>query len=156
MKKMTARDVMNPHVIAIRADRTVQEAAVFLVEQAISGALVTDREDTPIGVVSMTDIVEMRSEESSSLPDVPEYYSRSWEYQLSREDMDELHIENPGRLVKDIMMPTVYTVPEDTRLNKVAQTMIAGRIHRLFVTQDDDVVGIVTTIDMLKAIAEQK
>ena len=103
MKKMTARDVMNPHVIAIRADRTVQEAAVFLVEQAISGALVTDREDTPIGVVSMTDIVEMRSEESSSLPDVPEYYSRSWEYQLSREDMDELHIENPGRLVKDII-----------------------------------------------------
>ena len=156
MKRMTARDVMNPHVIAIRADRTIQEAAVLLVEQGISGALVTDREDTPVGVVSMTDIVEMRSEESRSLSDVPEYYSRSWEYQLSRGDMDELHIENPGRLVKDIMTPTVYTVPEETRLNEVAQTMIAGRIHRLFVTQDDDVVGIVTTIDMLKTIAGQE
>ena len=31
IKEMTARDVMNPRVITIRADRTVQEAAVFLV-----------------------------------------------------------------------------------------------------------------------------
>ncbi len=156
MKRMTARDVMHPHVITIRVDRTVQEAAVLLVEEAISGALVTDRKDTPVGVVSMTDIVEMRSEESRSFSDVPKYYSRSWEYQLSRDDIDDLHIEDPGRLVKDIMTPTVYTVPEETRLNEVAQTMIAGRIHRLFVTQDDDVVGIVTTIDMLKAIAGQQ
>ena len=156
MKEMTARDVMNPHVITIRVDRTVQEAAVFLVEKAISGALVIDRNNIPVGVVSMTDIVEMRSDETLSFSDVPDYYLRSWEYQLSRDDMDDLHIENPGRLVEDIMTPTVYTVPEETPLNEVAQTMIAGRIHRLFATQADDVVGIVTTIDMLKAIAEQK
>jgi signal-transduction protein with cAMP-binding, CBS, and nucleotidyltransferase domain len=36
----------------------------------------------------------------------------------------------------------------------MADAMIGGRIHRLIVTRDDQVVGIVTTLDMLKAIRE--
>jgi CBS domain-containing protein len=34
----------------------------------------------------------------------------------------------------------------------MADTMIQGRIHRLVVTRDDAVVGIVSTLDMLKAL----
>ena len=110
MKKMTARDVMNPHLITIRADRTVQEAAVFLVEKAISGALVIDRNDIPVGVVSMTDIVEMRSDETLSFSDVPDYYSRSWEYQLSRTDMDELQRGSCRENVAACLPPENLTV----------------------------------------------
>jgi CBS domain-containing protein len=34
--------------------------------------------------------------------------------------------------------------------------MIGGRVHRLIVTNGDEVMGIVTTLDMLKALREQR
>jgi CBS domain-containing protein len=43
------------------------------------------------------------------------------------------------------MTPTVYTVPEDTPASQLARTMVAGRIHRLFVTRGRKIVGIVTS-----------
>lgn len=60
---------------------------------------------------------------------------------------------NQESLVRDIMTPTVYTVPADTPVRKIARAMIAGRVHRLVVTQGDDVVGIVTSLDLLKLLS---
>lgn len=60
---------------------------------------------------------------------------------------------NQDSLVRNIMTPTVYTVPADTPVRKIARAMIAGRVHRLVVTQGDDVVGIVTSLDLLKLLS---
>lgn len=54
--------------------------------------------------------------------------------------------------VRDLMTPTVYTVPEDTPVPEIARAMIAGRIHRLFVTRQRRVVGIVTSLDLLRLL----
>ena len=56
--------------------------------------------------------------------------------------------------VRVILTPAVYTVPEDTPTSRIAQTMISGRIHRLLVTRNEEVVGIVTSLDMLKLLCE--
>lgn len=61
--------------------------------------------------------------------------------------------DGDGRCVRDIMTPTVYTVPHDTPVSEAARTLIAGRIHRLFVTRAQRVVGIVTSLDLLKLLA---
>lgn len=54
--------------------------------------------------------------------------------------------------VRDLMTPTVYTVPDDTPVPEIARAMIAGRIHRLFVTRQRKVVGIVTSLDLLRLL----
>jgi CBS domain-containing protein len=54
------------------------------------------------------------------------------------------------------MTPTVYTVPEKTPVAKIAQTMVAGRIHRVFVTRRGRVVGIVTSLDLVGLLAEKR
>jgi predicted transcriptional regulator len=56
--------------------------------------------------------------------------------------------------VRDIMTPTIFTIPEETPVSKIAKTMIAGRIHRLLVTHKGKVVGIVTALDMLKLLSD--
>jgi predicted transcriptional regulator len=61
---------------------------------------------------------------------------------LAANESDEL-------LVREIMTPTVYTVPDDTPVPDMARAMIAGRIHRLFVTRQHRLVGIVTPLDLL-------
>jgi CBS domain-containing protein len=52
------------------------------------------------------------------------------------------------------MTPTVYTIPDDTPVSRIAQTMVAGRIHRLFVTRARRLVGIVTSLDLVKLLDE--
>jgi CBS domain-containing protein len=58
-------------------------------------------------------------------------------------------------LVRDIMTPAVFAVSEDTPLREVAQTMIAGRIHRLLVKRGHGIVGIVTNLDLLTQLVAE-
>jgi len=50
----------------------------------------------------------------------------------------------------DTMTPKVYDVNEHTSLHQVASINAPGRIHRIFVTDDDHVRGVSTALDMLK------
>jgi len=59
-----------------------------------------------------------------------------------------------GLTVRDIMNPVVYKVWKDTPIHEMADLMIKGRIHRLLVMDEDRVVGIATTMDMLKAVRD--
>jgi len=54
------------------------------------------------------------------------------------------------------MTPTVYTVPEDTPVPQIARAMVAGRIHRLFVTSRGRVVGIVTSLGLMKLLCPEE
>jgi CBS domain-containing protein len=123
--QLKAKDVMSPEVLALRADMTVREAALFLTGHQIAGAPVLDEKGHLVGVVSLTDLAE------------------------NEDEVDEVQ-------VREIMTPTVYTVPDDEPVPQIARAMIAGRIHRLFVTRDQRVVGIVTPMDLLRLLADEQ
>lgn len=56
-----AREVMTPEVISISENATVREAAKRLLESDIHRLLVVGDDDTPLGILSTTDIIrEMR------------------------------------------------------------------------------------------------
>ncbi len=48
----------------------------------------------------------------------------------------------------------IFEVTEDDSVKEVAETMLKGNIHRVFVTRDSKLVGVVTTLDMLKVIRD--
>jgi len=140
---LCARDNMRKTVLAIADDMTVAELARFLAREEITGAPVFDAAGALVGVVSTTDVVacdvippaeRAASGESAGKPNASTTYHESLR-------------------VRDIMTPTVFTIPDDTPVSSIARTMIAGRIHRLLVTRDRQVVGIVTPLDLLKALA---
>ncbi len=157
MRHLTAKEVMNPHVVAVPADWTIEELAQFLVDRAISGAPVKDENGKLIGVVSLTDIVRHDSLAEMDLrADAPaDYYLHGWENKLAPEDLSAFHIEEKTELtVRDLMTPIIFKVDENTPIQDVADVMLGGRIHRLLVTRGGQIVGIVTTMDMLKVIKE--
>jgi CBS domain-containing protein len=154
MKELTAEDVMNRQVLTVDPDMTVHELAVFLTENQISGAPVTDRSGRLLGVVSLTDIAESevdRTELASKGGD-PVEEVRGWEEEATADELRGLHVESGGVVVRDIMTPTAYTVLPDTPVSQLARTMIAGRIHRLMVVREHRVLGIVTSLDLLKLL----
>ena len=124
MRQLIAADLMSPDVMAVEPDMTVNELATFLTDHHITGAPVVDPRGRMVGVVSETDIAEAGLERAEAL------------------------------LVREIMTPTAYTVPHDTAIAEVARTMVTGRIHRLLVTRNAHVVGILSTLDVLKALYE--
>lgn len=155
MKNLVAKDIMNSDVIVAQDNMTVQELTNLLTSNMITGAPVVDDSGKPVGVVSTTDIVRSRVGRTATFKEKPEpsYYLRSWEDKLDEEEVRHFHIEeDDGLLVRDIMTPLIFKVPENAGIAEMADTMIGGRIHRLIVTKEDRVVGIVTTLDMLKAI----
>ncbi len=156
--KVTAKQVMNPAVETVRDDLTVQELAAFLTEREITGAPVVNERGKLVGVVSAMDIVENAAEGADFAPagENGPHVRQDVREHLNPGDLRQMHVENSGLQVREIMTPTVFTIPEDTPVEKIAQTMISGRVHRLLVTRRGRMVGIVTTLDLLKLLVNKK
>ena len=155
MIEATARDVMNPKILTVSEEMTVQELATFLVDHEISGAPVEDADGRLVGLVSTTDLARNAAEIGSVDESEEHPFFRSWAGAgLDADDLAELHIEEEGLLVREIMTPTVFAVDADSPVSHVAHSMLDGHLHRLLVIENDRVVGIVSTSDLLRLLAE--
>ena len=135
MRPITANDLMNPTVLTVRADMTLDELAVFLLDNEITGAPVEDPSGKLVGVVSVVDIARVASQEK---PD-----EKTGQSALFR------------RPVGDVMTPEVYSVSEDATVSEIAATMVDYHLHRLLVTRADEPVGIISTSDLLGLLIDE-
>ena len=155
MRGLTAKQVMTTEVLAVEADWSIERLCEFLIVKSISGAPVQSKEGNLIGVVSLSDIVryDTQPEKDSQWPH--DYYLHALERQCAREEVTSFRIEaEPLKTVRAIMTPMIFQVTEDTPVQQVADMMIKNRIHRVFVTRAEKVVGIISTPDMLKVIRD--
>jgi CBS domain-containing protein len=148
MRPITAADVMNPNVLMVQEDMTVEELASFLVENEISGAPVVDPAGRLVGVVSVTDLAAERAN--------PDFFVSEWGGTLRRDEVEELRFGTESEMrVRDIMTPAIYSVDAETPIPEVAETLINSHIHRLLVTSGERVVGIVTSSDLLGLLVRE-
>ena len=132
---LTARDVMTTEVITVTPATPLSEFARICADDSISGAPVVEVGGRLAGIVSHTDLIP-----------------RLLEKDPFRESGAELDLPVAGRewrQVADIMTQEVLTVAPDTPLKEIAQRMARERIHRVVVMQNDDVAGIITSLDLL-------
>lgn len=154
---ITVSDVMSSKVHSAEADWSLDMLAEFLIDNSISGAPVTDADGELVGVVSMTDIVRQNGTAgnnpgSEAAHDV---YRYELECHLSHEEIKVFHTQYESPVeVRDIMTPMIFKVAEGDSIKEVAETMLKGNIHRVFVTRGNKLIGIVTTMDMLKVIRD--
>lgn len=152
-KEPRARDVMTTEVVKVPGDLTVAELADVFMENEISGAPVVDEDGALVGVVSVFDVARQSSEESGVVSDQgnPEFYVRGWEEQYSVEEFRKLRVQEGHLTVRDVMTPATFTVEEDDPIAHVARTLVDGHIHRVLVTRGHEVVGIISSLDLLRA-----
>lgn len=128
-------EVMTRRVVTIRNDATLAEALTYLATQHISGAAVTDHRLRLVGVISRSDIMEAEAEISD-----PEVRGRF---------LDET-------LVSDAMSSPALTIAPGTELREAALAMEYGDVHRLFVEERGDLVGVISRSDVSRALATGK
>jgi CBS domain-containing protein len=154
MKWNSAKDLMTTDVKTVEADWSLDQVAQFLVDHSISGAPVVEG-GRLVGVISLTDLARHNSSAGEPATERPSaYYRHELEGQYSEEDLDDLHLtDGDETTAEDIMTPQVYDVNERTPIRQVAEVMHRGGIHRVFVSENGEIRGIITALDMLKVVA---
>lgn len=138
---VTAKSVMKKKVITVRENLLARELAQLFEDKHISGAPVVDRQGALVGVVSKSDLVRHEVEGADVYSDSEQHLPKGF------------HVENPDRTtVADIMTPAVITATEDAPAAELARLMRKRRIHRVFITREKRLKGIVTTLDLLKLL----
>lgn len=150
---LTARDIMTPSVKAVPQSWTMQQLSRFLTDNEISGSPVSDEAGTIIGIVTLKDIAEFHWNTISSGQEDHLTQAERAEARRLRQRMFQEMSRNPVE-VRDIMNPNAVAVDVDTSVISVANTMMTEHLHRIFVTSANDVVGIITTYDMLRVVAD--
>jgi len=154
MKWNSAKDLMTTDVKTVQADWPLDRVAQFLIDHGISGAPVVDDAEL-VGVISLTDLARHNSSAGEPATERPSaYYRHELEGQYSEEDMNNLYVTDSDETrAEHVMTPQVYDVNEHTSIQQVAQVMHKGGIHRVFVTKNGEIRGIITALDMLKVVA---
>jgi CBS domain-containing protein len=129
---MTVAELMQRNVRTVSAEATVAEAIVTLADGHVSGMPVVDGLGKVIGVLSTTDVLAAEAE---------------------THDPSARHTVLEDTLVRDIMTPRPFTVRPDEEVCEAARHMLYGEVHRLFVAEGDKLVGIISTTDIVRAVA---
>ncbi len=154
MATLLARDVMTTDVATVGEDWSLEQLARFLVDRSISGAPVVTPYGKLVGVVSVTDLARAQTE-AEAPAEIHDFFAKSFDsgFSLSPDELQDLHIaKESGRRVRDIMTPAVFEVSEDASIPEIAEMMVRGRIHRVFVLRDRAVAGVVSALDLIKLL----
>ena len=129
---MRVRELMQTKVQTVRPDDAVNDAVVTLTDAHVSALPVVDETGHMIGVISSTDILTSEAEARDA---------------VEREALFE------QMMVRDIMTPRPLTVSSDADVREAAQQMLYAEVHRLFVTSGNQLVGVISTTDIVRAVA---
>jgi CBS domain-containing protein len=159
MRLIVARDLMTPQVLSVDEDQSLSELAAFLTDHQITGAAVRNEEGKYVGVVSATDVATAAAtggERVTRDRTRPDFYVRGWEQSLAEEELASVHLEADGVRVRDIMTPQIFSIAADAPVSDVARTLLEGHLHRLLVTEDAELVGVISTSDLLGLLLEEE
>jgi CBS domain-containing protein len=178
---LRVREIMTPHVVTLTPDASLREAIETLVSCRIGGAPVLEGAKI-VGVLSAPDILEFESitparrgaeadedeitmlepvEEWTEGDDVPAaFFTDLW-------DADDTAVADftavgaqwdflEEHVVSEAMSRSVCTVPANLEVSAAAAHMLAAGVQRALVIEGEEFVGILTTTDILRAVAERR
>ena len=180
---LTVRDLMTQELHTVTPTTTLREAAEAMSEEHVSGLPVVE-DGEAVGVITATDIlsfaadapgVEIDRLRSSGLDQVPEgeqweaggarpsdsFYTQRWEEETFSFGEMVPDTERPEwnvleeHQVAEVMTRSLHTVSADDGVREAARAMLDARVHRLLVVEDGALLGVISTTDVMEAVAEE-
>lgn len=138
------RDIMTHDVVTFSAEDSLIEAIEVLAERHISGAPVM-RGERLVGVLTASDVLEFVASNPSALADFGDSHSDSGDSALAGHSVSEAMSGGPA-----------CTLAPDAPIQAAADLMRQANVHRVFIIDNDRLVGVVSSLDVTRALAERK
>lgn len=180
---LQVREVMTREVITVSPEHTLREAMEMLSRHHVSGAPVLSGQSV-VGAVSGSDLLEFGAalpplsdaelepldtesaeEEFDGVDDDTDAQEASWFTARWREESPEVNdrITDAGastwtaldeHTVSEVMTRAVVSVPPTVSLAAAADLMRRNRLHRVLVMDGETMLGILSTTDIVAAVAD--
>jgi CBS domain-containing protein len=154
----TASEIMETQVLTVSPESPLVDVQRLFVEEEIHGAPVVGNDGALVGVITSADILRAVSEEHGSggvhstyLRDVLEFSSPDWT-RMPEDFQDRL----TQLSAEEFMTREVVSVTPDASVSEVAQEIGRSRVHRVCVVDGEDLVGIISTFDMVALLEKQE
>lgn len=146
--KQTAKDIMTKHVTTLRVKDSIHYALTMMDENDLSAIPVVDPNGKCIGIITQRDIIAEAREKDVEDAERTEFDAPGL-LSFGAVALDELTNER----VEDMMSEKVVTVQPGDAVTHVADKMLNKRIHHIpVVAENDELLGIVSTMDILGAL----
>ena len=143
---MKAGDIMSTDVVCLNENLDLRECEKLLLDRGISGAPVVDDKGHLRGVLSKTDIVNHHYISGED--------EGSGDESLKIERSAGSHVfEYSTPTAAALMTPVPCTASVNTNLEDLAALMVEHELHRVVICRNRKVVGIVSSLDIMRAVA---
>ena len=145
------KEVMSTHVVSLHSGATVHEALQMMVENRVSALPIVDKENHCVGILTTTDLVEIAYDVDDDV-----FNADPLNPTAQRELFERLTHSVGREPVASYMSEQVATAAESRTLKEAARIMIKNQIHHLPIVNDrDELVGILSTMDILAEFADE-
>lgn len=144
-KELMVKDVMRHDVATVTPDDTLKEVANKMFRNRLSALAVVDKNNKLLGVINDRDLIK------AALPDYKALIS-NLNYSLDTEPFEELLKQEDKIKVAQLYRDDFETSTPETRIVEVAAMMIFKDIRRVFVTDNDHLVGVLLRKDIVNMI----
>ncbi len=135
------RDIMTKDVLTVPPDMTIREAAEIFSTERLGGAPVVQL-GRIVGMLSASDLLDFIAALPVEAAEVRESSERGV---LDAHTVEEAMTRAPVRSLR-----------ADDTVALAAEVMKRERLHRLPIVEDDRLVGIVSTVDLVTALADKR
>jgi predicted transcriptional regulator len=157
VESLTAKDVMCENLLLAYEGWTIHRLAEFFINRQISAAPVIASDHELVGVVSVSDVFRFNNlNESDKGAALRNYYRDSCGQEINEVDLRSW-VKNADKncTVHQIMTPEVISVDQDVSVSDVIGVLLNDHIHRVFVTANEKIVGVITAMDVLGIIHKE-
>lgn len=159
--RVKARELMRTEVVTLAPDDTIETALAVFEESGISGAPVV-ADGRLVGVITLADVSRTEHLRGDQIETHRDY---DFSEPVGEERTDELDPEEVFRkedysaevlgreLVKDWMTNRVVALSPTASLARVCTVMQEEHIHRVFVTEEGRLVGVISSFDVVRHVA---
>jgi predicted transcriptional regulator len=151
-KTLTAKDIMSADLLMVYEGWTIHRLAEFFIKHQISAAPVIASDHELVGVVSVGDVFRFNNmEESDKGAVLRNYYRENTGQEINENDLRSwVKDADKNCTVHQIMTKEVIAVEKDSSLKNVLSLLLEKHIHRVFVTDNKIIVGIISSMDVLE------
>ena len=143
---MNAGDVMTQSTVTVDPDASIMHAIQLMLKRRISGLPVVDDTGALVGILTEGDL--LRRAELGTQKRRPRWI----EFLIGPGRLASEYVSACGRKVHEVMTTPVHTVAEDASLSDVVKIMESRQVKRLPVMRGNEVVGILSRANLLRAL----